>query len=148
MAITIKVKNAANTIAGLQRLSAEFVAATQRGVQRGGDAVKTILIDATPIGRGENPGNMRRSYVMDYVKSSNGATAKITNTAPYQQWVLAGRGPVRAVNGKYLRFVINGRVFYRTSVRAAKANPFDERVEPQMTAAAQNAIDTEIAKVK
>jgi hypothetical protein len=35
-----------------------------------------------------------------------------------------GRGPIKAQPGKMLRFVVNGKVVYAKSVKAAPARPF------------------------
>lgn len=101
-----------------------------------------ILRKHTPIGRGPRKGNLRRNYQTDVHATGDGASGSITNTTPYLRYVLEGRGPVVATRAKALRFVIDGRVFFRKRVKAAKANPFDEKAEPELRANADRIADT------
>lgn len=55
---------------------------------------------------------------------NDGDAQIIDNSKEYAQYVEYGRGPVRAVNAKALRFVIDGQVFFRKSVGPMKAQPF------------------------
>jgi len=54
----------------------------------------------------------------------DGDTQVIDNSKEYAQYVEYGRGPVRAINAKALRFVIDGKVLFRKSVGPMKAQPF------------------------
>lgn len=54
----------------------------------------------------------------------DGDTQIVDNSKEYAQYVEYGRGPVRAINAKALRFVIDGQVFFRKSVGPMKAQPF------------------------
>lgn len=49
---------------------------------------------------------------------------EIVATAPYASFVENGRGPVEAKNAEFLRFVIDGVVFYRKRVGPAAPRPF------------------------
>jgi hypothetical protein len=88
---------------------------------------------ATPIGRGEpKPRRLVDAYNVQEAFSATGGEVHITNETPYLRYVLNGRGPVVARPGKMLRFVIDGRVFFRKRVGPAKANPFDQKVSAAM----------------
>lgn len=90
----------------------------------------------TPLGKGEFSPNLVKQYQVEQSYSATQASYTITNTTPYLKWVLNGRGPIVA-KGRALRFVINGKVFFRKRVGPAKANNFPLRVDQQM----QPAID-------
>jgi hypothetical protein len=49
---------------------------------------------------------------------------EIVASMPYASYVENGRGPVRAIRAQFLRFTIDGQVFFRRSVRAAAPRPF------------------------
>lgn len=97
-----------------------------------GDAYRDALKAVTPRGRGERSPNLVNRYETNAAYSQATAEYTIKNEAPQLKYVLQGRGPVHAKPGKMLRFVIDGRVFFRVSVKGAKANPFDKRVKADM----------------
>jgi len=100
-------------------------------VHRLGEQYLTVLRNETPIGRGEKPGRLRGAYQVSETSSGLSARYQITNTTPYIKWVIGGRGPVEA-KGKALRFVIDGKVFFRKRVGPAAPNPFDDRAYTMM----------------
>lgn len=108
------------------------------------EAYTRTLVRFTPLGKGERPGRLRGGYVTTRKVTPTRAESTITNTMPYQGYVLEGRGPVVASPGKMLRFVINGRVFFRKRVGPAAANPFDEQADREM-AQELNALPERIA---
>lgn len=112
-------------------------------VTRLGDAYLGALKDATPRGRGESTGRKRLVDSYTTERGDGGLTYRITNRAPQLRYVRRGRGPVTAIGARALRFVIDGRVFYRRRVKAAKANDFPATVrrqmQPQIRAAQQAA---------
>ena len=123
----------ADALESLQDVSAE-----QRSVLRlMQDGAVRIYQRSTPVGRGERPGRLKAAYTTTgpQATATSGA-AGVQNTTPYLQWVLGGRGAVHARPGKVLRFVIDGRVFFRQSVGPAKANPFDAKAEAEIDAGA------------
>ena len=97
----------------------------ERGVRAFGDQYVTDLQAATPRGRGEARGKrLSERYDTDVTSDGISVTYRITNQAPYWKFVTQGRGPIVARPGRVLRFVIDGVVYFRKRVRAAKANPF------------------------
>ena len=66
-----------------------------------------------------------RSGTGNYVrKQGNAVTVGIDpNAIRYFKWAVGGRGPVVARPGKMLRFVIDGKVFFRKRVGPAPARP-------------------------
>jgi hypothetical protein len=97
----------------------------------------------TPLGRGPNPGKTRAAYHLQEHYSATAASLHLTNTVPWMQYLLDGRGPVSAKNARFLRFVIDGTTYFRKRVGPAKANDIIGRVEQKM----QSAIDDAPAKV-
>lgn len=124
----VSFKGAETVAAHLARIPAIALQAQIQEVRALGDGYVTALKDATPLGKGENPGQLRAGYSTDVQASSNGVSYRITNTTPHLRYVLNGRGAVYALHGKALRFVIGGRVFFRRSVGPAAANDFPSRV--------------------
>jgi hypothetical protein len=90
------------------------------------------LVAATPRGRGPTKGQLAAAYQTTLTTQDLTTTATITNTTAYLVYVLNGRKAVQAKAGKALRFIIDGEVLFRKRVKAAKANPFDDRVADQM----------------
>ena len=92
------------------------------------------LQNATPRGKGPGEGRKRlyESYEVTESYSTSGASYQIINQHMAVGYVIKGRPAVVAKEGKMLRFVIDGQVFYRKRVGPAKANPFDEKVATDM----------------
>lgn len=132
MSIQITITGADTVISTLQRGTQRAGEAQRTEVRRVGGAYLTALRTLTPVGKGERPGRLRKAYQTQAQATSTSASFRITNTTPYIRFVTEGRGPVEAKPGKMLRFVINGRVFFRKRVGPAKANPFDEKAAQQM----------------
>ncbi len=98
-------------------------------VQSFGKRYRDAMIAKTPQGHG--PKKDRRladAYDVEEDYSANAAFYGFTNETDYLTYVLNGRGEVEAKPGKVLRFVIDGRVFFRKRVGPASANPFDKGV--------------------
>lgn len=114
-----------------------------------GDRYTAELVRQTPRGRGEGSRRrLSRNYFTQQFGDATSASYTIKNDAPYLKWVLNGRGPVVAKRGRFLRFVIDGRVFFRRRVGPAAANPFDQQVFRAMQgdiAATTRAIADQIA---
>jgi hypothetical protein len=122
------------TIAHLSGMAVRAEEAQRQVVTALGDRWLVQLKDETPIGKGETSGNLAGAYQTEEHYGATGAEYRITNTTPYLRYVLKGRGAITAINGKMLRFVIGGQVFFRRSVGPAKANPFAARVADRMRA--------------
>lgn len=101
-------------------------------VKRLGDKYIAVLKEETPKGRGEQPGALRAGYEDEQDYGVTRASYRIRNRVAYLRWVLKGRGRVVAKKGRALRFVIDGKVFFRRSVGPAKANNFPSRAKQRM----------------
>lgn len=67
-----------------------------------------------------NKGELSKSFYT----YRDGDNQIIDSKKDYAQYIEYGRGPVRAINAKVLRFVIGGEVIFRKSVGPAKAQPY------------------------
>lgn len=88
------------------------------------DAV-TDGLDATAMaGRQEamarSKGSVRKSIVVERDRND----VSLSALAPHAKYVEYGRGPIKAKEGSFLRFVSRGRVIYAKSVGPAKPHPF------------------------
>lgn len=81
---------------------------------------KSALDQLNGIMDGRGYQNLQKT---NYASFKPNETGWLGNSAEYSSFVEYGRGPVRAKNAKFLRFEINGRVFYRKQVRAAAPRP-------------------------
>ena len=130
---TITESGLSERIAALQRMRNEATDAQQTVIRPLGVAYRDALITATPRGRGEERGKrLYESYDTDETSSGNRVTYTITNKAPQLTYVLRGRGPVVAKRARALRFVIDGRVFFRRRVGPAAANNFPPKARAAM----------------
>lgn len=131
----------AAVVAKIGRLSETAAAAQQTAIRALGNRYLLVLQDQTPEGEGEHPGGLRGGYQTEQQYTQAGASYLISNTTPYLRFVLNGRGPVEAMSGHMLRFVINGEVIFRKRVGPAAANPFADRaatiMAPEIAAVAQ-----------
>lgn len=124
---------------GLERMESRADDVQRTVIQQLGDDYLAILQDETPVGRGERPGVLKRGYQTQQQYNQTGTEYQITNTVPHLRFVLNGRGAVTAQSAQALRFVIDGRVFFRRSVGSAAANPFDERAKQRIQPAINQA---------
>lgn len=131
MSLLIRTTGADDAAAGFRRMQ-DATEQQRRIVKRLGDQYVVVLKEETPLGRGENPGQLRAGYEDEQRYSARSASYRIKNQVAHLRWVLKGRGPVVAKKGRALRFVIDGRVFFRRSVKAAKANNFPPRARQRM----------------
>jgi len=131
----------AAVVGKLARLSETAAAAQQQVVRSLGDRYLVVLQDQTPEGEGETAGQLRAAYTTQQSYNQTSASYAISNVTPYLRYVLNGRGPIEAISGKALRFVINGQVIFRKRVGPAAANPFVDRaaqiMAPEIAAASQ-----------
>jgi len=87
------------------------------------------LADATP----RVTGKLARSTVFQIIGGPMNQALEIRQAARsalgvfYGFIVREGRGPITAVNAKYLHFFIGSQEFFRKSVGPAKANPYHKR---------------------
>ncbi len=65
----------------------------------------------------------------------------------YAQYVEYGRGPVRAINAKALRFIINGEVIFRKSVGPMAAQPFVRQSLTSASTSFTNIFDKHIKRL-
>src|SRR5690349_9662660 len=91
----------------------------REGNQKRAERYQIALRDATPKGRGERPGRLKAAWQVE----DRGDMQRVHNDAPHLRYVILGRGPIVA-KGRALRFVIDGRVFFRKRVGPAAANDF------------------------
>jgi len=90
---------------------------SQKGVTRTGDRLKTSTIFQVLDGlSGPNP----RVEIRQGARSMKGVF--------YGHFVREGRGPVRPVRAKVLRFKIGGQWIFTQFVKATKPNPYHKRV--------------------
>lgn len=87
----------------------------------------TIVFGVERLAKALSPvrtGHLRRSLVSRVVAMTGQVVGRVGTNVPYARIVHEGRGPVHAKRARYLRFVIDGVVYFRKSVGPAKANPF------------------------
>lgn len=125
-ALNNRVNNAGSTIQritlneGLRKIGRLIVPATGTGP----------LADATP----KVTGWLARTTVFQIIGGAMNQVLEIRQAATspegvfYGYIVREGRGPVHAINAKYLHFFINGQEFFRKSVGKADPNPYHRRV--------------------
>lgn len=90
--------------------------ALARNYQRSGLKIKSGLLFRAITNRA-----WRGNYVK---KDGNAVTVGLDfRTVSYAKWAIEGRGAVVAKPGKFLRFVIDGKVFYRKRVGPAPPRP-------------------------
>lgn len=130
MTDTIHIVGADGVVQGLRRMT-DATEEQRTVVKRLGDKYLAVLRDETPKGRGETPGGLRAGYEDDQAYSATRASYRIRNRVKHLKWVLKGRPRVVAKK-RALRFVIDGQVFYRRSVKAAKPNNFPARAREKM----------------
>ena len=141
----------------------EFQALGQR-VNQAGDTVTRISINEgfRKLGRlivpstgtgplaAETPkvtGKLARSTVFQIIGGPMNQALEIRQAARsalgvyYGHIVREGRGPVTAVNAKYLHFFIGGAEFFRKSVGPAAPNPYHRRVMRQLAPQIQRIVD-------
>lgn len=75
----------------------------------------------------EESRNTKGQLSKSFFTYKNGQSQIIDSSKDYAQYVEYGRGPVRAINAKALRFMINGQVIFRKSVGPMRAQPFVQR---------------------
>lgn len=121
-----------SVVSGLQRMQQQAGEIQRDEVRRLGGKYLAVLRAETPIGRGLNPGRMRADYRTTMASTPMGATYRIVNQNMAIGYVVRGRGPVRAIHARALRFVINGVVFFRRSVGPVAPNNFPERAKQAM----------------
>ena len=134
-----RVNEAGDTVAritlneGLRKLGKLFVPATGTGP----------LAMATP----RVSGKLRRSTVFQIIGGAMRQALEIRQAAKspegvyYGYIVRVGRGPVHAINAKFLHFFIGEQEFFRKSVGPAIANPYHRRVLQQMMPQVQRIVN-------
>ena len=135
-----RVNDAGNTIAritlndGLRALGKLFVPATGTGP----------LANETPRGL---TGKLKRSTVFQIIGGAMGQVLEIRQAARspegvyYGYIVREGRGPVEAINAKFLHFFIGGQEFFRRRVGPADPNPYHRRVLARLMPSMQTILD-------
>jgi hypothetical protein len=128
---TVHILNADRVVSGLRNIQ-DATEPQRTVVRRLGDKYLTVLKEETPRGRGENPGTLQAGYEDEQDYGATRASYRIRNRVAHLRWVLKGRPRVVAKKAKALRFVIDGRVFFRRSVKATKPNNFPARAKEKM----------------
>lgn len=131
-AYTIRVTGLNEAIAGFRRMLHVTPEVQRTEIRRLGDKHLAMLKQAAPLGKGEDPGQLRAGFELTFQDSGAVIGYRITNKVAHLKYILRGRPAVHAKKGKALRFVIAGRVFYRRSVGPAAPNRFDQPVRQQM----------------
>ena len=121
----------AKQIERLRRKSPRFL---QKVTHQLGLAVEREAIKAIRPGGGltaQKTGNLIHSIGTRLIKRGVNPVAIVYATAPYAKWVHEGTGiygprkkPIVAIRGKALRFVIDGQVIYRRSVKGFRGRKF------------------------
>jgi hypothetical protein len=114
----------------IERMDKAAPVKVREGNQARAERYQIGLRDATPRGRGERPGRLKAAWQIDEQTDA----FRVHNDAPHLRYVILGRGPVVAPPGKVLRFVDNGRVFFRKRVGPAAANDFISKTLPGLEA--------------
>jgi len=134
-----RVNEAGDTIAritlneGLRKLGRLFVPATGTGP----------LANATP----RVSGKLKRSTVFQIIGGAMRQALEIRQAAKspegvyYGYIVREGRGPVHAINAKFLHFFIGDQEFFRKSVGPALPNPYHRRVLQMLMPQVQKIVD-------
>lgn len=104
-------------LSNLTNLIKKLPSAVNKAIEAVGQAGLTIAKEEAPGKLGETVRFRRKGLI----------GLEFYSTAPYAKFVEKGRPGFSAKNAKALKFVINGQVFFRTSVGPAKANPFMAR---------------------
>lgn len=90
--------------------------------------------------RGQGRGGLKAA-IMGTSDSGSGHIYVDKGIAPYADWVIDGRGAIKAQNAKALRFCIDGQVVYRRSVGPAKGNDFMRKAVPQIETKTRSEVD-------
>ena len=115
-------------VSGADKWLASFTRRMRAGARA---ALATALHEAEGFAKQEpqafktHTGRLKRS--IGFTIGASGLTGKLRadrRVAPYAGWVEYGRGPVRPVRAKFLRFVINGRVIFTKFARSAAQRPY------------------------
>ena len=80
-------------------------------------AIRNRAAITAPVKKGE----LRNSHV---VERKGNKQAIIYPDAPQAKFVIKGRGPVRPVHAKALRFVVGGKTVFAKYVKGTKPNPY------------------------
>lgn len=88
------------------------------------NAVDDALVECAQLLMQEESDRTKGVMSKSFYTYKEGDEQMVDNSKEYAQYIENGRGPVRAINAKALRFVINGEVIFRKSVGPMKAQPF------------------------
>lgn len=112
----------------LARLRVEFVRDITETIERQG----TVLLESIETSVQQNPqgfkhrtGRLASGFKKKIIRTSRGNLLRIENNEPHAKMLEDGVRPhtIRARNGRALRFMKNGRVFYRRQVRHPGIKP-------------------------
>ena len=110
--ISVRV-HAKKALARWSRFASGFLPAVERGLSQ-------TAFRRQRVAQSKSKGSVSRSVGVRQTPGGYELSAR----APHAGFVEHGRGPVEASSGKVLRFVVNGRVFFRKRVGPARARPF------------------------
>lgn len=131
MTYTITIVGGDRVVTGLRNMT-DATDAQRTVVRKLGDRYVAVLKEETPKGRGEKPGTLQAGYEDDQAYSATRGSYRIRNRVKHLKWVLKGRPRVTVKKARALRFVIDGQVYYRRSVKATKPNNFPARAREKM----------------
>jgi hypothetical protein len=69
-------------------------------------------------------GNLSKSFFTFFTLKDGKNNVVVDSSKDYAKYLEFGRGPVKAINAKALRFFMNGEIIFRKSVGPMKAQPF------------------------
>lgn len=87
-------------------------------------AVKECAEEIAAEEKKNTKGKLSESFI---VEQKNIASFVVDNTKEYAIYVEKGRGPVRAIRAKALRFWLNGEIIFRKSVGPMAPQPFIQK---------------------
>jgi len=135
-----------------QRVNQAGDTVTRISINEGFRRLGRLIVPTTGTGplAAETPkvtGKLARSTVFQIIGGPMNQALEIRQAARsalgvfYGQIVREGRGPVTAVNAKFLHFFIGSQEFFRKSVGPAKANPYHRRVFARLKPQIQNIVN-------
>lgn len=104
-----------------------------RAHRKFGEEVVDEIKGSSPVGEGNDGGHYRDAWTLE----GNDFKLRAVNDKPYASIIRDGRGEVRPVNKRVLRFEINGETIFAHSSAPVDANPHAEDSAEDATRRAQ-----------
>lgn len=119
--IGFEVKTA-DVIAGLARFAKDIESGAEHLLDGGLQSAATFAA-SEPQPFKTHTGRLKRSIGWQATRGRE-LQGRLFAKAPYAKWVEYGRGPVRPVRAKFLRFRIGGKLIFAKFCKPAAARPF------------------------